>query len=433
MSDIHDRFIWTRYALIFLGVWLVIAPLTFAYDSAAIAISDPIAGLLLIIFGSFSLSGRHSWAPWCAAAVGAWLQLAPLIFWAPNGMLYLNDTLIGIAAIAFAILIPGAPGEHLHKGPTIPEGWNYNPSSYLQRFPVILLAVACWFLARYMAAYQLGYRDTVYDPVFGNGTLDVISSALSKSFPVSDAGLGAAAYTIEALLGLHGGKRRWHTMPWGVLFFGVLVVPVGFTSILLVMLQPIIVGHWCFWCLLTALFMLIMIALTVDEVVATLQYLSRVKKAKLPFWQVFWKGGEPLSDVHEVLEPQLNESLKRTLPAMVRGCGSCWNLIVCALLGLWLMASPTLFFERGIIADFDYIIGALVVATSVISLAEVTRVLRFFLMLLAIGLIISTLIFWNLPIDGLVSNLIVSGLLTLFCLRKGNIYNSYGSWDSYIR
>jgi len=71
-------------------------------------------------------------------------------------------------------------------------------------------------------------------------------------------------------------------MPWIVILFGVLVVPLGLISIILVILQPLLVGHWCFWCLLAAICMLIMIALTVDEVVAVVQYLVQVKSKKQP-------------------------------------------------------------------------------------------------------------------------------------------------------
>ena len=93
-------------------------------------------------------------------------------------------------------------------------------------------------------------------------------------------------------MGCKGGTRRWYTMPWIVILFGILVVPLGLISIILVILQPLLVGHWCFWCLLAAICMLIMIALTVDEVVAVVQYLVQVKRTKQPFWQVFWKGGD---------------------------------------------------------------------------------------------------------------------------------------------
>ena len=44
-------------------------------------------------------------------------------------------------------------------------------------------------------------------------------------------------------------------MPWMVTFFGILVVPLGLTHIVLVISQPVVVGAWCTFCLLAALIM----------------------------------------------------------------------------------------------------------------------------------------------------------------------------------
>ena len=70
-----------------------------------------------------------------------------------------------------------------------------------------------------------------------------------------------------------GDPRRWRTMPWMVALFGFMVVPLGIVSVVLIMLQPVVVGAWCTFCLLSALFMLIMVALSLDEVIAMLQFL----------------------------------------------------------------------------------------------------------------------------------------------------------------
>jgi hypothetical protein len=53
------------------------------------------------------------------------------------------------------------------------------------------------------------------------------------------------------------GKICWRTMPWMVTFFFILVVLLGIKSIVLVILQPVAVGHWCTLCLVTALIMLL--------------------------------------------------------------------------------------------------------------------------------------------------------------------------------
>lgn len=130
----------------------------------------------------------------------------------------------------------------------------------------------------------------ISEPFFGEGTVKVLTSEVSKAWPISDAGLGAVAYTFEMLMGWMGGKNRWRTMPWMVTFFFILVVPLGVVSIVLVILQPVSVGHWCTLCLATAFVMLWMIPLTVDEVIATGQFLKKSVRDGKPFWRTFWVG-----------------------------------------------------------------------------------------------------------------------------------------------
>ena len=170
-----------------------------------------------------------------------------------------------------------APGMSMEPGPDVPRGWSYNPSSWPQRAPIIALALVGFFLSRQMAAFELGHITTLSDPFFGIGTERVLTSAVSRAFPIPDAGLGAFAYMIEFLMGFMGDKRRWRTMPWMVTFFGILVVPLGVVSIALIILQPLAVGAWCTPCLAAAAAMIVMIALTLDEVVAMLQFLVQAR------------------------------------------------------------------------------------------------------------------------------------------------------------
>jgi len=87
---------------------------------------------------------------------------------------------------------------------------------------------------------------------------------------------------IEFLMGFMGDKARWRTMPWMVMFFGILVVPLGVVGITLIVPQPIAVGAWCAPCLIAAAAMLVMIALTLDEVAAMLQFLVQARRADDP-------------------------------------------------------------------------------------------------------------------------------------------------------
>ena len=421
----HQKFLWCYYALIFMGVWLIANFLTFKTGSKLVAASDIISGLSLIVIGYYALSAKNSWAPWAATIIGIWLQFAPLLFWAETSFHYFNDTISGIIVIALAILIPGTPGEIEDSDAALPLGWSYNPSAWSQRIPIVALTIVCWFCSRYMAAYQLGYIDAIWDPVFPNGTLTVITSSVSKAFPVSDAGLGAFVYTIEALMGLKGGVKRWRTMPWIVALFGILVVPAGLTSIVLIMLQPLLVGAWCFWCLLTAACMLVMIALTIDEVVASVQYILEVSRREHSVWPTFWHGGPALDR-----QASLNiDKMAVNFSNGFRGISIPWNMIISIIIGVWLL------FNNGkytVATNIGHIIGALVITCSIISLAEVARTVRFANLILG-AFVIAIAFIAEAPATVFYKALISGALLIALSFFRGPIKESYGTWQESIR
>ncbi len=362
---------WTHYVLLFLGLWLIASPATFGYADDVLARNNDIAcGLLVIAFGIYSMTRLKIWASWTVCIIGLWLQFAPLLFWAEEPAIYLNETFCGILLIGFSILIPRLPHEAEDHGPKLPLGWSFNPSEWRHRLPIISLACFCWFLARYLASYQLGYNAHVFDPIFHDGTQLVLTSKVSHAFPVPDAGLGAMCYTLEALLGCIGGEKRWRTMPWIVLCFGILVVPVSIISIILVILQPVAVGAWCAICLLIACLMLMMALLGISEVIATLQFLRWSCKKGHPFWHTFWKGGSiPEGMVRNKPSPKGYEILPGISPNI--------NLVLSALIGLFLMLSPSFFTMDQVLADNIHIIGAVTITFSVLSMAELLRHFRF--------------------------------------------------------
>ncbi|MGH6783786.1 MAG: vitamin K epoxide reductase family protein, partial [Sphingomicrobium sp.] len=245
-----------------------------------------------------SLSPRLAWAQWANAVAGVWLLFAPLVFWAPSAAVYANDTLIGALVITFAILVPMMPGMSMAgmmDESDLPPGWTYSPSTYLQRLPIIALGAVGLLISRHLAAYQLGHIDGAWEPFFAgaggrNGTETIITSDVSKAWPVADAGLGAVTYMFEVLMGAMGDRRRWRTMPWMVAVFGFTVVPLGAVSIYFIIIQPIVIGTWCSPCLLAGIAMLVMIPYSLDELVATGQYLVQSHRRDEPFWRTFFKG-----------------------------------------------------------------------------------------------------------------------------------------------
>ena len=454
MRDKHHRQTeWIWWTLILLGIWTMVAPFTFGYASSPVSpavegasplslnwringmiYSDLASGLLLIMLGFRALKPGRPVTLWAGCFVGVWMNAAPLVFWSPSPAGYLNGTLVGTLVISFTILIPGMPSMimMMKMGPEVPKGWSYNPSSWPQRAVMIALAFAGWMVSRYLSAFQLGYIDYPWDPFFGNSTVTVLTSDVSRSMPVSDAGLGALAYTIEFLMGFMGGTSRWRTMPWMVTFFGILVVPLGLTHILLVISQPVVVGAWCSFCLLAALIMLPMIPLTLDEVVAMCQFMVQAKREGKPFWRTFWTGDTVEGEGSDDRSPPLTGPIIQVWPSMVWGMTAPWNLVACTAAGFWLMISPWLLSVSGSAAMGTQVAGALTITVSVVVMAEVARAGRFLNILLGAGIVALP---WAL--NGatalLTANNVVSGLLMIgLSMPKGAIKERYGSWDRFI-
>ena len=182
-----------------------------------------------------------------------------------------------------------------HDLDAVAPPWDYNPSSWRQRIPIAALAMVAFFIAAYMAAYQWRLVDTVWDPMFGNQTNQVLDSDISEKmkgwFGIPDAALGAIAYLGDAIFGLAGSTRRWQYRPWLVVLFGIDVIPLGGVSAILVFIQAFVLGQYCFLCIVTAIISLILVYLAYDEVWSSLKYLWKVWKRTNnagTVWNVFW-------------------------------------------------------------------------------------------------------------------------------------------------
>ena len=466
----HRQTIWIPWTLMLLGVWLLVAPFTFGYlneqlwtqpsggrgawfaQSATydalraqlMTWSDVVSGALLLVLGWRALRPDRPKSWWAACFVGIWLVFAPVLFWAPTAAAFINDSIVGLLVIALTILIPGMPNmiKFMQMGPPTPPGWSYNPSSWAQRSILIALGFAGLLVSRYLAAYQLGYIDYVWDPFFGfaTGTQPVVDSQMSHFWPISDAALGTAAYSFEFLMGFMGAPSRWRTMPWMVTMFGILVIPLGLSHIALVMSQPVVVHHWSTFALLAAAVMLPMITLTIDEVVAMGQHI-RDAKARGDrggsVWKVFWLGGKAEGCSPDERSPAIAETPGRTgavLRASLWGATVPWNLAVVAALGVWLLAAPALFGVdiRTGAADGTHIGGAVVIVAAVIAWAEPVRTLR--LLNVPAGLAIAGLVFLADPDAGYAAAIVAPGLaVAALSLRRGQIRDSYGNWQLLTR
>ncbi|HKP33283.1 MAG TPA: NAD-dependent epimerase/dehydratase family protein [Sphingomicrobium sp.] len=476
MSGDHDhmammerdarRLRWTHFANIGLGLWLASSPLIYDAFSAsgvsdtvcavtverglppvewragALLLSDVASGLALALFGALSLSTRSRWlGQWGAAFVGIWLLFAPLVFWSPSAAQYNIDLIVGALAIAFSILVPMMPGMSMAgmmDPKNVPPGWTYSPSTDAQRLPIAAMGLVGLIISRYLAAYQLGHIDGVWEPFFAgaaadprNGTEEIITSAVSRAWPIPDAGLGAISYMLEILMAVMGTRDRWRTMPWMVTFFGILVIPLGIVSVYFIIIQPIMIGTWSTLALIAALAMLVMVPFAIDEVIAMGQFLYWAKCRGKPLIRTFFRG-----DAVEDGEAD-DEDVMATPAAWwadsVKGMTFQWTLIASILLGGLLMLTRIVFGTSGSMANGDHVVGALVITVSIVALSEPVRLLRFVNTAFGVWLIAAPFLLDGAGAPATIASVVIGLLLAALSLPRGERSREhYAGWDRFV-
>ena len=211
-----------------------------------------------------------------------------------------------------------------------------------------------------------------------------------------------------------------------------MVVPLGVISIYFIIIQPIAIGTYCTICLAAALAMLIMIPFALDELVAMGQFLVLNTRRGRPFWRAFFRGDAlPGGGVDK--HPGFGDAFPATLASAARGVNLPWTLVVSALIGVWLMFSRVILGTIPPLADSDHLVGALVVTTAVIAMAEVARPLRFINAAFGAWLVIAP---WMLDGGETAANVagVVAGLalIGLSLPRGPRSREHYGTWDRYI-
>ncbi|WP_201860725.1 NAD-dependent epimerase/dehydratase family protein [Microvirga soli] len=466
MEEDARRTRWAHFANIGLGLWLAASPLVYdavtsetvsaavraitaerglpsvEWRAGALMASDVISGLLIALFGALSLSNRAAWfAQWANAFIGIWLLFAPLLFWSPSAAQYQNDLLVGFLVIAFAVLVPMMPGMSMAgmmDPKVVPPGWTYCPSTGAQRLPIAAMGLIGLLISRMLTAYQLGHVDYAWEPFFlgnpadpRNGTEEIITSDVSRAWPIPDAGLGAVSYMLEILMAVMGTRDRWRTMPWMVTFFGILVIPLGVVSVYFIIIQPIMIGTWSTPALIAALAMLVMIPFALDEVIAMGQFLYWAHRQGKPLIRTFFKGDavdggqEDRSDnLASPAEFWADTSRGITLP---------WTLGLTILIGAFLMLTRLFLGTTGAMANSDHVIGALAITVAIIATAEVARALRFINVPLGAWLVIAP---WILDggsgMAAVVSVVLGFALVGLSLPRGRRTAEHYASWDRYI-
>jgi nucleoside-diphosphate-sugar epimerase len=441
----HGAHRWAHFANIGLATWLITQPLLIHVEEPLLRWSEVLLGAALLVCASLALSWRAQWARWLCAAIGALVMAVPFLFWTGNAAAYLSDTLVGALIFGFAVGTKpeaGASALARYTGPVVPPGWSYNPSDWTQRIPIIALAVLGLYVSRYLAAYQLGHIPDVWDPFFDgsptdpqNGTEEIITSWVSEAWPVSDAAVGGYTYLLEILTGIVGSRMRWRTMPWLVVLFGLMIAPLGITSIFFIIIQPLAIGTWSVIALIGAVAMLVQIPYSLDELLATLQFLRRRAQAGQNWLRVLVVGDtDEMSTAknEEADIDEFNQPPAAVISKMFRGgVGLPWNLAVSALIGLSLLFTRVTLGVDGSLANAHHVIGSLVLTVISLAAAEVARPVRYLNVLLG-AVLVGVPFMWD---AGPVATVVTVGLgvaLAALSIRRGPIRERYGRWDRLV-
>lgn len=443
----HRATRWTHFVNIGLAFWLMTQPPLIGVDNSFYAWSEVLLGGALLVTATASLSWQIGIARWASAGIGLLVMALPVLFITPNAAAYLSDTLVGALIFGFAICAPPEIGPSAiarRRAPEIPPGWSFNPSSWTQRLPVIALAIVGLLFSRYLAAYQMGQIDGVWEPFFPgsaadpqNGTEEIITSSVSEAWPVPDAAVGAFVYMIEILTGIAGGRARWRTMPWLVLAFGLLIVPLGIVSVGFIIIQPIVIGTWSTLALIGAAAMLIQIPYSIDELAASISFLRRRMKRGRSFLRVLLFGdtdevgssGKGLTGV----EHEFDRGPGPIIMEMLTGAVNLpWNLLLAGAIGLSFLFTRLTLGAVGSMADADHLLGALVLTVLAVAAAEVCRAARFALVPLGLALAAAPVLLGGDTLHLVIS--IVGGLaIAALAFPRGRITESYGTLDRIIR
>ena len=117
---------------------------------------------------------------------------------------------------------------------------------------LVVLALLGLVDSIYLAAFQLGAIAAPWEPFFGNGSREVLTSSLSRSLPVPDALMGAGLYLADAILGtwLLQGSRD---LPGLAIVLAVISSAGAAIGVFLVAYQILAVHALCTLCLGSAL------------------------------------------------------------------------------------------------------------------------------------------------------------------------------------
>ena len=217
-----------------------------------------------------------------------------------------------------------------------------------------------------------------------------------------------------------------------------MIAPLGITSIFFIIIQPVLIGTWSIIALIGATAVLIQIPYSLDELIATLQFLRRRAQAGQNWLRIFFVG-----DTDEVpktrgveatteMFDEFDQSPGAVFKAAISGGVSLpWNLALAALIGLSLLFTRMTLGVDGNMAHAHHVIGSLVLTVVLIAAAEVARPVRYLNMVLGAALIAAPFMF-AAGMAATIASVVLGVALIALSMRRGLIRERYGNWDRLI-
>jgi hypothetical protein len=192
-----------------------------------------------------------------------------------------------------------------------------------------------------------------------------------------------------------------------------------------------LIGTWSTLALIGAAAVLIQIPYSLDELLATLQFMRRRVNAGRSWLRVFLFGdtdeGETGPSPDE-FERKPTESLRAMWTG---GVNLPWNLAAASAIGVWLMFTRLSLSADGTMANADHLIGALALTVISLAAAELARALRYLLIPLGAALLFTPFIF-DAAAAQIIASLACGAALIGLSLRRGPIRERYAGWQKLI-
>jgi hypothetical protein len=220
-------------------------------------------------------------------------------------------------------------------------------------------------------------------------------------------------------------------MPWLVVLFGLMIAPLGVVSIFFIVIQPILIGTWSTLALLAAAAVLVQIPYSLDELLASLQFVRRRAHAGSRWLTVLLRGDTdetPRRAVARAVDELDASPVAIVRDAISGGVSLPWNFALAGLVALSLLFTRVLLDADGSLANAHHLLGSLVLTVISIAAAEVARPIRYVNLLLGAALLVVPFVY-DAPV-GTAALTVAAGLaIAALSIRRGPIRGRYGPWS----